>query len=152
MTKIEEVELEFYKNGSAKSVLSRFHFTDEETKLIQDAIRTANMDHPRIALIHQADALLKEVAKTREPILPENKSAVSAEALAKIELLKHNTAMQQEVVSTQKNSRAFFGFKSKSGIVAVIVITLGMIAVQYFQHKPMNDRIQQQENLLDGKR
>ena len=150
VTKTEEVA--FYINGSAESVLKRFHFTEEETQLIKDAIRTANMTHPRMALIHQADALLKEVAKTREPILPENKSEVSSEALAKIELLKHNTIMQQEAQATKKSSRAFFGFKSKSGIVAVIVVTLGMIAVQYFIKKPMNDRVQHIENLAHGKR
>ena len=135
-------ELEFYKNGSAQSVLKRFHFTDEETQLIKDAIRTANMPHPRMALIHQVDILLKEVAKTRELILPENKSEVSSEDLAKIELMKLNTAMKQEALDTQKNSRSFFGFKSKYGIITVIIIALGMIAVQYFIKKPLDDRVQ----------
>lgn len=68
MTKTELVELEFYKNGSAESVLKRFVFSEKEEKLVRDAIRTANMNHPRLKLIYEADKLLKEVAKNRQPI------------------------------------------------------------------------------------
>ena len=46
MSVAKNEELEFYKNGSAESVLKRFHFAEEETQLIEDAIRTANMAHP----------------------------------------------------------------------------------------------------------
>jgi hypothetical protein len=68
MKDIEKQEIEFYKNGSAEAVLKRFVFSEEEEKLVRDAMRTANMPKPRMALIHQADELLKDVAVNRTPI------------------------------------------------------------------------------------
>lgn len=61
-------EINFYKNGSAESVLKRYVFTQKEEKLVRDAIRTSKMDTPRMKLIYDADALLKEIAQTREPM------------------------------------------------------------------------------------
>ena len=146
MTKTEESELEFYKNGSAENVLKRFEFSEEETRLIQDAIRTANMPKPRMQLIHQVDALLKEVVKNRTPIVHEKKTQVSADAMAKIELMKLSSESKKE------SSISLFGFKSKYGIGAVILISVVMIAVQYLSVKPRNDETQRLDNLLHGKR
>jgi len=70
MTKEEKLEVEFYKNGTAEAVLKRFMFSEKEEKLVRDAIRTANRENPRMALIHQADELLKDVAANRTPITP----------------------------------------------------------------------------------
>lgn len=69
MNKVEQEQLKFYKNGQAEVVLKRFAFSEDEEKLIRDAIRTSKMQHPRMKLIEQADELLKEVAKTRKPIV-----------------------------------------------------------------------------------
>ena len=72
MTDTEKLELEFYKNGSAESVLNRFVFSEAEEKLVRDAMRTADRPNPRMKLIYEADELLKKVAKTREPIIVES--------------------------------------------------------------------------------
>ncbi len=80
----EEIDLEFYKNGLAESVLKRYEFSDEEKELIHSAIRTAKMKHPRMQVVEEADALLKEVAKSREVIYHEpidQESAAKAMAL-----------------------------------------------------------------------
>ena len=80
----EEIDLNFYKNGLAESVLKRYEFSDEEKELIHSAIRTAKMKHPRMQVIEEADALLKEVAKSREVIYNEpidQESAAKAMAL-----------------------------------------------------------------------
>jgi hypothetical protein len=87
MSNTELQELEFYKNGSAESVLERFIFNSEEKKLIEDAIRTAKMPKPRMKLIQKADKLLKEVAKNREPIASTNTTKVPYSGMATIELL-----------------------------------------------------------------
>ena len=68
MIKDEELRIAFYKNGGAENVLERFEFTQEEEKLIRDAIRTAKMPNPRMKLIDKVDEFLEDVAKHREPI------------------------------------------------------------------------------------
>lgn len=80
MNKREKEQLEFYKNGHANAILKRFIFSEEEEKLIHDAIRTSKMQYPRMKLIEQADELLKEVAQTREPI---TSGEVDTEEIAK---------------------------------------------------------------------
>ena len=130
----KQITIEFFKNGSAERVLERFEFSEEEKKLIQDAIRTANRTNPRMKLIYEADALLKEVAKTRKPVSPKKSSEMSPEVLANLELLNYKVAQQQqEKRSEYENRRSFFGVKSKYGIIIIIAISLGMIALQYYQ-------------------
>jgi len=154
----EELEVNFYKNGSAESVLKRFEFSEQEIKLIKDAIRTANMSNSRMQLIHKADELLREVTKTREPINQEKKTKVSAENMAKIELMKLSKESKEE-----SSGISIFGFKSKYGIATVILMAVGVIAMQYFLVKPINDKAQmhqdmiynqaqKQQDLLRGKR
>jgi len=84
MTDEEESTLEFYKNGLAERVLKRYEFSEEEQELIHSAIKTAKMKHPRMQVVEEADALLKEVAKSREVIYHEpidQESAAKALAL-----------------------------------------------------------------------
>jgi len=146
----KEIALEFYQNGSAQSALERFNFSEKEEKLIRDAIRTASMLNPRMKLITEADALLKEVAVSREPILPTEKTEVSAEAIAQLELLKFNSAKREDEQAFMDKMPMFFGFKSKHGILFVILMAVGLIIAQYFQTKPLNDAMKKQENLMHG--
>jgi len=143
MTDTEVLELKFYKNGSANNVLKRFNFSEEETQLIKDAIRTANMHKPRMQLIHKADELLKEVVKTREPIKQANKTKVSAENMAKFELVKLSKEKKEE-----SSGISMFGFKSKYGIATVILMAVGVIAMQYFLVKPINDKAQMHQDMI----
>ena len=152
MIEIEQLELEFYRNGLADNVLQRFKFSEKEEKLICDAIRTANMSNPRMQLIHKANELLREVTKTREPIRQEKKTRVSAEVVAHIELLKLNTAKRQKEQASIDKTRTFFGFKSKYGVVFVVLMSVGFIAIQYFQTKPINDAMQEQEKHQERQR
>ncbi len=68
MTDADKQEILFYQGSGIQHILNRFMFTEKERKLIEDAIRTSNMSNPRMQLIYDANALLKKVAKTREPI------------------------------------------------------------------------------------
>ena len=138
----KQITIEFFKNGSAERVLGRFEFSEEEKKLIQDAIRTANRPNPRMKLIYEADALLKEVAKTRKPISPKKSSEMPPEVLANLELLNYKVAQQQEKRSEYENRRSFFGFKSKYGIIIIIALSLGMIAIQYYQKVLIEQQIE----------
>ncbi|MBT5934187.1 hypothetical protein [Sulfurimonas sp.] len=150
MTEIEKLELEFYKNGSADAVLNRFTFSEKEEKLVRDAMRTAQLANPRMKLIRDADELLREVAKTREAIVPNEKTKVSAEDIAKLELLRLSATKKQVEEGFDNKMPTFFGFKSKYGVALVVAIAVGMMAVEYFKAKPMNDEIQRQENLMHG--
>lgn len=80
MTDEEKLTIEFFKNGSARRVLKRFIFNEEEKKLVEDAIRTAQRANPRMKLVYEADELLKKVAKTRTPIASDTKTSRIEEA------------------------------------------------------------------------
>ena len=144
MTKAEKLKLEFYKNGSAQSVLNRFVFNEKEEKLVQDAVRTAHLANPRMKLIYEADELLREVAKTREPIAPAEKTEVSAEVMAKLELLRLTTTKKQAEANFDNKMPSFFGFKSKHGIMLVVLMAISLIAVQFFSAKQVTERSSQQ--------
>ncbi len=150
MKDAEKLELEFYKNGSAESVLKRFVFSQAEEKLIRDAMRTAQLANPRMKLIRDADELLREVAKTRDPIVSTEKKEVSSADIANFELMKLSSAKRKEELVHKESMPSFFGFKSKYGIALVIVIAIVMMTVEYFRVKPMNDEMQRQENLMHG--
>lgn len=145
MTKAEDLELEFYKNGSAESALKRFIFSEEEEKLVRDAIRTANRDNPRMALIHQADELLREVAKTRDPILPAEKTEVSAEAMAKLEVLRlGKVAKTKETATNFDNKIPFIGGKSRSTVILVVSMLIILATMRYFLADKVADRSTEQ--------
>jgi len=136
VTDIEKNEIEFYKNGSAESVLKRFVFSKNEEKLIRDAIRTANMPNPRMKLIQEADELLKEVAKSREPITSDNTTAVSPEALAKIELMKIQQIRKEEQKNQKpKNKVSFFGLSISKTMLYIIFVLVGLMGLQYYQNQ-----------------
>ena len=132
MTKEEKEELKFYKDGAAEAVLKRFVFSEEEEKLVRDAIRTANRDNPRMALIHQADELLKEVAKTRDPIIPKEKTEPSTEAMTQLELLKLSSSKRKEEEAFGAKMPRLFSIKSKYDIIFVVAMAILLITVQYF--------------------
>jgi len=116
----DEENLNFYRNGAAVHVLKRFEFTEKEEKLIRDAIRTANMTYPRMKLIHQADSLLKEVAKTRKPILPDTPTEVPVEALNQIELLN----LKKSKKELQEDGIGEVIKKYKLGILLLLFVSI----------------------------
>ena len=61
----------FYKGEAVHKVLKRYDFSDNEKQIIEAAILTAKQDRPKMAVIEKADALLKMVASSREPIQQE---------------------------------------------------------------------------------
>ncbi len=150
MIDTEKLELEFYKNGSAEGVLKRFVFSVKEEKLVRDAIRTVQLANPRMKLIRVSDELLREVTKTREPILPTEKTKVSVESMAKLELMRLSASKKQVEAGYDNKIPTFFGFKSKYGVVLMVLLAIGMMAVEYFKMKPINDEMQRQENLMHG--
>jgi H+/gluconate symporter-like permease len=130
--------------------LKRFIFSEAEEKLVRDAIRTAKMSNPRMKLIHDADLLLKEVAKSREPILSEKEASVEKIVQMRLFELELEIEKKQKEQSSTDKTRSFFGFKTKNGIIFVILITVVLITLKYFQMKPINDMMEKQENLLHG--
>ncbi len=136
MTDTEKAEIEFYKNGSVESVLKQFVFSEQEEKLLRDAIRTAQLVNPRMKLIQEADKLLREVAKTREAIIPDDKTEVSPETLAKIELMKIQQMKKEEQKSQKpKNKVSFFGLSISKSMFFFIFMAVVAMGIQYYQNK-----------------
>ena len=136
MTDTEKAEIDFYKNGSVESILKRFVFSEQEEKLVRDAIRTANMLNPRMNLIQEADKLLREVAKTREAIIPDDKTEVSPETLAKIELMKIQQMKKEEHKNQKpKNKVSFFGLSISKSMLFFIFMAVVAMGIQYYQNK-----------------
>lgn len=145
MSEAEQQEINFYKYGAAEAVLKRFMFNEKEEKLVRDAIRTANRDNPRMALIHQADELLREVAKTRNPILPAEKTEVSAEAMAKLEVLRlGKVAKTRETATNFDNKIPFIGGKSRSTVILVVTMLIILATTRYFLADKVADRSTEQ--------
>ena len=127
MTDREKLELEFYKNGSAESVLKRFVFCEEEEKLVRDAMSTAQRTNPRMKLIRDADELLREVAKSREPISVESNSEDADKAVAIIGTMTSEYNRKQTL-----NKKRFFFEATKKEILYVIGMITASIGLVYY--------------------
>ena len=137
MTKEDELKLKFYKNGAAEAVLKRFMFTEKEKKLIQDAIRTSNMPNPRMKLIDEVDVLLKDVAKSREPIVIDSETKIAAEDMIKFANMKIKATQRKNYSDNEDERLSFFGIslKSKYGKRVFLFIIIILFMMQYFTIK-----------------
>ena len=90
-----QAQLQFYQNGTALEVLKRYEFSEDERKLIMDAVRTSKMQHPRMKLIEEADALLKEVAKTRK-VIATSEVDIEPQYVAKLEAKAIGSVIQKD--------------------------------------------------------
>jgi len=86
MTSMEELEVEFYKNGAVVEVYERYELSSEEKIIIRAAINSAKSSEPDMKKIRKSDALLREIAKTREVKEIDTKE-LSQEELSKFEAL-----------------------------------------------------------------
>lgn len=93
--KENQAQLQFYQNGTALEVLKRYEFSEDERKLILDAVRTSKMQYPRMKLIEDADALLKEVAKTRK-VIATNEVDIEPQYVAKLEAKAIGSVVQKD--------------------------------------------------------
>lgn len=138
MTRDEEMDIEFYKGGAIHNVLKRFHFSDEEKKTITAAIITSRRETPNIKIIRMADTLLKEIAKTREPLEPEIKTEVSPEAIAKFEAMSiKKRATDKNYAESQTNKSNFLRMDSKVMIVFAGSILLAFMFYNSFYKKDL---------------
>ena len=80
------INVEFYKGNGVQSVLRRYDFTPKEKQLLQSAIITARQIHPDMALLEQADVLLKLTTKTKKAKDEDVDSDETARAIAKATL------------------------------------------------------------------
>jgi len=126
MTKEDELKLKFYKNGTAEAVLERFMFTEKEKKLIQDAIRTANMPNPRMKLIDEVDELLKDVAKFREPIIIEQNDKDAAKATAMISTVTSEYNSKQAI---KEATASMFGIKEILFLIVLMSMAIATLKI-----------------------
>jgi len=125
MTKEDKLKIEFYKNGVAEAVLKRFMLTEKEKKLIQDAIRTANMPNPRMKLIDEVDVLLKDVAKFREPIIIEQNDEDADKAMAIISTVTSEYNSKQAI---KEATASMLG--KKEVLFAIVMISIAIATLK----------------------
>jgi len=142
MTDLEKIQLEFYQNGAAESALSRFVFSEDEEKLIRSAIQTSKMKKPRMQLIHKVDELLKEVVKTRAPII---KNTTAAEPI-EVKLAMENMRSNKPKSETESKSIPFFYIpKTKLGRIIFFIMMVVLMGGQYFM---LDSAQSQQEHFM----
>ena len=86
MTQLEELEVAFYKNGLVNEVYERYDLSEDEKRTIRSAINSAKSSKPDMQKIQKSDALLREIAKTRE-LKETDTKAPNKEELAKMEAM-----------------------------------------------------------------
>ena len=138
MTDLEKIQLELYQNGSAEAVLNRFEFSEDEEKLVRSAIQTSKMKKPRMQLIYKVDELLKEVAKTRTPIVKKTTTKEPIEVKLAMHSMKYNKPKDE---GKSKGIPFFYIPKTKSGRIIFFVMMAVVMGAQFL----MVDKAQSQQ-------
>ena len=123
----EKVQIDFYRTSAVHSVLKRYEFTEDEKKVIHAAIRTAVTKHPNMQLIAKADALLNEIASSREPIKQEVDPTELVKAKARAAIVDTHTKR----VKAEQGSKGL-------GLTLLAVIIPGLIVAVVYKYA-MND-------------
>jgi len=114
-------KIDFYRTNAVHSVLKRYEFNENEKQIIQDAILSAKRNTPNMKTIVKADALLRMVSSSREPIKEVEDSEESVRNRIKVE---------------SKYSHAMAKFKYDWNVKPVLLVAAGMffiviLAVQF---------------------
>jgi len=129
MTREDQLKVDFYKGEGVHTVLKRFEFSATEKKIIEDAILTAKRNVPNMKAIEKADALLKMVASSREPILKEvhiDEKGI-AKAVAQTNMKKYKAPQSAWTKPIESNnSSSALAYRLLAGVVISGIITYSM--------------------------
>ena len=122
-------QIDFYCTGTVHTILKRYEFNDNEKKIIQDAILAAKRDIPNMKAIQKADALLKMVASSREPI--EQEESIDhkgiAKAVAQTNMKKYKTPQSAWTAPLESNSSSYsFAYSILAGVIIAGIISYSM--------------------------
>ena len=128
MTRESLQKTAFYKGGAVHKVLKRYDFSDNEKKIIEAAIFTAKQDIPNMALIEKADALLKMVASSREPIKQEEEIDHKgiAKAVAQTNMKKYKAPQSAWTKPIEPRSSYSLHYRILAGVLVAGVLTYAM--------------------------
>ena len=113
--------LDFYRTDAVHSVLGKYAFSTEETKIIQAAIRTANQDQPNMKLIEEADVLLNHISSTRDPLsLAQNE--ISAQAIAAAQARYTSSKDRSKSGREDRDYKLTLMFLAGMGLIAAITV------------------------------
>ncbi len=113
-------QIEFYNSSAVHIVLKRYDFSDSEKKIIRSAIITAKKEKLDMRLIDKADALLRMVASSREPIRQEEEidhKGIS-KAVAHTNMKKYGKPKHFLAEPLDKNSPVV------TGVIFVVVLVI----------------------------
>ena len=113
--------LDFYRTDAVYSVLGKYTFSMEETKIIQAAIRTANHDQPNMKLIEEADTLLNHISSTRDPLsLAQNEISAQAIAIAAAQARYASSKDRSKSGREDRDYKLILMFLAGMGLIAAI--------------------------------
>ncbi len=140
MKKEEEAALDFFRNGAAERVLERYEFSEQERKLIEDAIRSAKREFPRMKLVKEAEELLKKIAKSRQP-----KRTAKPIDMEKMDItFKHSASFTMEKAE-EKARKKYMPW-------IMLVVFLSMLLFQYLygylKQKQLETHLYEGNNIL----
>ena len=109
MTREEQLKVDFYQGEGVHTVLKRFEFSATEKKIVEDAILTSKRNVPNMKAIEKADALLKMVASSRDPIHKEEEidDKGIAKAVAQTNMKKYKAPQSAWTKPIESNNSSY---------------------------------------------
>ncbi len=105
-------DINFYRSGEAQKILARYPFSKIEREIIVAAVVSAKKQKPDMRIIQKADALLRMVTSTQEPVSKEEEKQSDAAlklALAEIEYSAKDAEIQNASANRYGNKIMLIG-------------------------------------------
>jgi len=112
-------KIDFYKSDAVYTVLRRYHFSDEEKKVIHSAIVTAKKTNRDMSVIEKADVLLKHITTTRNP-LTDTTEEQNAQKAARAQALYASSKGLSWAGKTERDTRLLVIFLTGMALLAVL--------------------------------
>jgi len=112
-------KIDFYKSDAVYTVLKRYHFSDEEKKVIHSAIVAAKKANTDMSIIEKADVLLKHITTIRNP-LTDTTDGQSAQKAASAQAIYASSKGLSRAGKSERDSRLLVMFLTGMALLAVL--------------------------------
>ena len=89
--------LEFYRGDGVQLLLKRYPVSEEEKRLLYRAVRTAKRDRIDWRVIDEADELVREIHRDREPLVPLEEEILRANRMTNEKVRKFSKAIPRSI-------------------------------------------------------
>ena len=119
-------KIDFYRTNAVHTVLNRYQFNENEQKIVEEAILTSKCNIPNMKAIEKADALLKMISSSREPIHKEedidDKSIAKAVAQTNMKKYKAPQSAWTKPIESNKSSYSL-QFRVMGAFVLIAIVS-----------------------------